>query len=283
MKPFLISFFICSIAVLAVTSCSGTKTALEGHGEGHDVHWGYEEDDGPDRWATMNSDWILCAEGRRQSPVDLVNTSGIDLGKAEIHTPNGEAVEVLNQMGVISELDNGHTIQINAKTGETMTIGGHTYALVQLHFHAPSEHTVAGEHFPMEAHFVHQAEDGKLAVVGVFIEEGKANPGIAPFWTHLSKGPGAETTVRVPFDFAKHIFPRKINGIYHYSGSLTTPPCTEGVNWFISRETIQLSKEQIRAFTAIYDHNNRPVQALNERTLYMDEHPKVTIDYRFTQ
>ncbi len=274
-----ISVVVGTLAALFLASCSGPETVQEGHDEGHAAHWGYEADNGPDAWGSMDPEWVLCAEGLEQSPIDLTNATEIELPGAEIHTPSEQEVGVLNQLnqeGVIGALDNGHTIQINSKTGETMTVGDRSYALVQFHFHAPSEHTVDGEHFPMEMHFVHQAEDGALAVVGVLIEEGAQNPGIAPLWAQLAAAPGSETAVRIPAGFADDIFPGDA-GIYHYDGSLTTPPCSEGVKWYVRKTPTQLSKDQIAAFTAIYDNNNRPVQARGDRTLYLDENPTVTI------
>ncbi len=277
MKTGRIFVLVCAIAAPSLASCSGTETGSEGHAEGQVVHWAYEAGDGPDVWGSMDPAWLLCAEGLEQSPIDLASARAIELPEAEIHTPSDQEVEVLNQAGVIDALDNGHTIQINSKTGETMTVGDKTYALVQFHFHAPSEHTVDGEHFPMEMHFVYQAEDGALAVVGVLIEEGVQNPGIAPLWAQLAEAPGTETTVRIPAEFDKHIFPDPTTGVYHYGGSLTTPPCSEGVSWYVRKTLTQLSKDQIAEFTAVYNHNNRPVQALNDRTLYLDENPTVTI------
>ncbi len=258
-------------------SCSVEETDSESHNDDHAVHWGYEAENGPDVWSSISSEWALCAEGREQSPIDLTNATEIELPAVDIDMPSDQEVEVLNQAGVIHELDNGHTIQVNAKTSETLTVGDKIYALVQFHFHAPSEHTVDGEHFPMEMHFVHQAADGALAVVGVLLEEGAANPGIAPLWAQLPHAAGTETTVEIPAGFAAHIFPRVGTGFYHYDGSLTTPPCSEGVKWYVRKMRTQLSTDQIAAFTAVYDHNNRPVQALNERTLYRDDKPKVTV------
>ncbi len=277
MKPQRVPGVVCAIAALVLASCSETETALDGHGGGHVVHWGYEANDGPDAWGSMDPAWLLCADGREQSPIDLANATKFELRRVEIDTPSGQEVEVLNQEGVIGALDNGHTIQINSKTGETMTVGDKTYALVQFHFHAPSEHTVGGEHYPMEMHLVHQAEDGALAVAGVFVEEGAENPGIAPLWAQLPEGRGTEATVRVPAEFADRIFSGDATGVYQYSGSLTTPPCSEGVQWYIRRTPTQFSKDQIATFTAVYDHNNRPVQALNERSLYLDENPTLII------
>jgi carbonic anhydrase len=271
------SALVYAIVSLLFASCTDTEKGSEHSGDSHVVHWGYGADNGPDAWGSMSSEWALCAEGREQSPIDLANASEIELPAVDIRLPSETEVEVLNQEGVIHELDNGHTIQVNAKTSEAMTVGDKTYALVQFHFHAPSEHTVDGRHFPMEMHFVHQAEDSALAVVGVLVEEGAPNLGIAPIWAQLPEGPGAETAVEIPAGFADHIFPKVGSGFYHYDGSLTTPPCSEGVKWYIRKTQTQLSKDQIAAFTVVYDHNNRPVQPLNERGLYLDENPTVLI------
>jgi carbonic anhydrase len=277
MKPKRIPALVCTIAALSLASCSGTETASESHDDSHTAHWGYEADNGPADWGAMSPEWSLCAEGREQSPIDLANATEIELPGVELDTPSGQEVKVLNQEGVIGALDNGHTIQINSRTGETLTVGDKTYALVQFHFHAPSEHTVDGEHFPMEMHFVHQAEDGALAVVGVLIEEGAENSSIAPLWKQLARAPGTEATVQIPAEFADHLFTGDPGGVYHYGGSLTTPPCSEGVSWYVRRTPTRLSQDQIAAFTAVYEHNNRPVQALNDRTLYLDEDPTVTV------
>jgi len=249
----------------------------DSRGIDHSAHWGYEADNGPDAWGSMNSEWALCAAGREQSPIDLANATEIELPAVELDRPDEGEFDVLTQAGVIGALDNGHTIQVNSKTGEKLTVAGRTYALVQFHFHAPSEHTVDGKHFPMEMHFVHQAEDGALAVVGVLVEEGAPNPGIAPLWAQLSEAPGTKITVEIRAEFAEPVFPSVGTGFYHYAGSLTTPPCSEGVQWFVRKTYTSLSKEQIAEFTAVYDHNNRPVQVLNERALYLDENPTVTI------
>jgi carbonic anhydrase len=274
-----VAVIACAVAALLLVSCSDAEKAAETHDDNHVVHWGYEAENGPERWGSMDAAWSLCSSGREQSPIDITSAKEIELPEVDINTPSEQEVAVLNQAGVIHELDNGHTIQINSKTGETMTVGDKTYALVQFHFHAPSEHTVDGEHLPMEMHFVHQGNDGGLAVVGVLLGEGAANPGIAPLWAQLPEAPGTEAMVRIPAGFAEHIFPDVGTGFYHYDGSLTTPPCSEGVKWYIRRTPTELSQDQIAAFTATYDHNNRPVQALNERTLYLDENPTVTIDF----
>ena len=268
---------VCAIAALLFASCSETETALDNHGGSHVVHWGYEVNDGPEAWSSMASEWILCAEGLEQSPIDLADAIEIDLPAVDIDTPSEQEVEVLNQEGVIGALDNGHTIQVNTKDGGSMTVGDKTYALLQFHFHSPSEHTVDGKHLPMEMHFVHQAEDGALAVAGVLIEEGAENPAVGTLWPQLLLGPGAKTTIQIPAGFDENIFPDAGTGFYHYEGSLTTPPCSERVQWYVRISPTPFSREQITAFKAHYDHNNRPVQALNERSLYVDENPTVRV------
>jgi carbonic anhydrase len=192
-----------------------------------------------------------------------------------IDLPSPEEVQVVNQTGVVAATDNGHTIQVNAPTGETLAVGGDVYSLVQFHFHAPSEHTVNGEHYPMEMHFVHASQDGRLAVMGFFVEEGMENQGLAPLWARLPHGNGAEATVPVSAELANHILPGK-GPIWYYSGSLTTPPCSEGVSWFVRKDPIQMSSAQIKEFTDVYSHNNRPVQDLNDRKLHTDINPDVT-------
>ena len=277
MKPGRHTALVGAIAALSLAACSATDTPSGDHGDGHRAHWGYEADNGPDHWSSMNPDWGLCAEGVEQSPIDLAGATATTLPAVEIHTPSEQEVEMLNQEGVIDALDNGHTIQINSSTGETLTAGGKSYALVQFHFHAPSEHTVDGEHYPMEMHFVHQAEDGALAVVGVLIAEGPENPGIVPLWEQLAAAPGTRTMIRIPAGFAEHVFADEATGVWHYEGSLTTPPCSEGVQWYVRKTPARFSADQITAFTAVYDHNNRPVQPLNERSLYFDADPDLTI------
>jgi len=288
--PAFIAFAFACYACLASWSWTGiprlgTETgsidkepAPQSQLEEHAVHWSYEPGTGPADWGAMDPAWNLCAEGRAQSPIDLTNAKTTELPHVELHLPSGREVEVLNQEGVIDALDNGHTIQVNTKTGERMTVGDKSYALLQFHLHSPSEHTVDGKHFPMEMHFVHQAEDGALAVIAVLIEEGAENRVLAPLWKQLAEAPGTQATVQLPVKFADRIFTtRDSTGLFHYEGSLTTPPCSEGVQWFVRRTPTQLSKAQIAEFTAVYDHNNRPVQALNDRVYYLDETPDVTI------
>ena len=271
MKAFVVFLFL----VLIVACSSGGKDVPQE--TAHVVHWGYESDDGPARWGSMNEDWVLCAEGSSQSPIDLTGAEESHLPPIEIVMPAGQEAEVLNQGSVADALDNGHTIQINVPHGEALIVGGKTYALVQAHFHAPSEHTLDGEHYPMEMHFVHQAGDEALAVLGLLIDEGEHNAGIEVLWKQLSASTGTRATVEIPDDLTEYLFPLDATGYFHYEGSLTTPPCSEGVRWYVRKAPTEFSKEQIAAFTAVYDHNNRPVQPLGDRVLSFDGDPELIV------
>ncbi len=244
------------------------------HARSPAVHWGYAADDGPARWARLDRAWSLCDSGQRQSPIDLSDAVERAIGRVIVQTPGDRQVGVVNQQNVISALDNGHTIQVNALTGEAMIVAEKRYSLVQFHFHAPSEHTMNGHRFPMEIHFVHATEYGALAVIGILAEPGAENPGIAPLWAQLRTTAGLETRIALPSGFADALFPAR-SAYFHYSGSLTTPPCTEDVTWFVAEEPTHLSRGQIATFTAVYDHNSRPVQPRLERGLYIDSTPAI--------
>ncbi|CAB1084805.1 Carbonic anhydrase, alpha class (EC [Olavius algarvensis Delta 1 endosymbiont] len=232
------------------------------------IHWGYEPDNGPGSWGKLNKDWQLCAEGEQQSPIDLTGArqKNMDMMKLEFPTAN---LKIVRQTHVLHALDNGHTIQINYDSGETLEIGGHSFALRQYHFHSPSEHTVNGRRYPMEMHLVHLSQNKKIAVIGVFIEQGRHNEAFDRIWSNLPTQTGQEVhieNVQVDID---HILPEN-KSTYRYRGSLTTPPCSEGVGWFVYVEPIELSREQIEAFQKIFHGNNRPIQPLNDRTLWYD-------------
>ncbi|MBT8363336.1 MAG: carbonic anhydrase family protein [Deltaproteobacteria bacterium] len=232
------------------------------------VHWGYEPGKGPSKWGKLHRDWALCAEGKQQSPIDLTGArqKKMDGMKLEFPTAN---LKIVHQTHVLEALDNGHTIQINYDGGETLEIGSRRFALRQYHFHSPSEHTVNGRHYPMEMHMVHTSQDKKLAVIGVFIEQGRHNEAFDRIWSNLPMQTGQEVhheNVQVDID---HILPQN-KATYRYRGSLTTPPCSEGVGWFVYVEPIELSRDQIEAFRKIFHGNNRPIQPLNDRSLWYD-------------
>lgn len=232
--------------------------------------WHYEGPEGPANWGTLSPAFAACREGRAQSPIDISNPSPGGSLPALKATFKPATLRVVHHEHMADGINNGHTIQINYSEGDTLTAGDKAYQLVQYHFHAPSEHTVDGRHFPMEMHMVHKAADGHLAVIGVFIDEGQHNAAFDPVWGNLPSGKGVETHltgVKVDVD---QLLPAS-RTTYRYEGSLTTPPCSEGVKWFVMTTPISLSATQIGQFTAIIKGNNRPVQPLNGRTVVTDK------------
>ena len=217
------------------------------------AHWAYEGSEGPAHWGEMSEDFAAC-NGRRQSPIDLKGARKGD----------NEDVSLAWKPFAPVVLNNGHTIQANAAAGNTTKSADKTYVLRQMHFHHLSEHSVDGKLSPMEAHFVHEGPGGNLLVLGVLIKEGKENPEIAKLW-EVAPAKEGEATAKSAVDFAKLVPVR--SDFYRYGGSLTTPPCSEIVEWVVFRDPITASKEQIEAFARLYPANNRPVQSLNDRTI----------------
>jgi len=252
--------------IFAILGCAifFTCTVLAGE----KVHWGYEADNGPSRWSELNPDWVLCKEGYHQSPIDLTGAKQEKLEQMKLNIPLAN-LRIVHQKNVLDVLDNGHTIQINPDKGGTLKIGDEIYELQQGHFHSPSEHTVNGRHYPMEMHLMHSSKNKKLAVIGVFIGEGRHNAAFDIIWTNLPKETGQEVHLENVQVNYLDLLPKN-QGTYRYRGSLTTPPCSEDVRWFLFVEPIQLSSKQIKAFQKIFYGNNRPLQPLNDRTLLYD-------------
>ena len=227
----------------------------EGMGEA-EVHWGYEGDTGPDRWGGLDPSFAVCDTGLEQSPIDLAGAipSDADDGGLDIRWQATEWEVV----------DNGHTIQINVAEGSSVVLEGREFSLVQFHFHLPSEHTVDGAASPMEVHFVHAAEEGDLAVIGVFMEAGDEDPAIQGLWEAI---PGPEEAPAAVGALDPGALLPEGRGYFRYQGSLTTPPCSEVVSWVVMTESISVSQAQVDAFAALYPMNARPVQPLNEREI----------------
>jgi len=226
------------------------------HVEKHDVHWGYSGAEGPEQWGTLKPEFATCSNGKNQSPVDLRSLTRADLQPIRFaYRPGGN--EILN---------NGHTIQVNYTPGSSISVDGHAFELKQFHFHAPSENHIDGKPYPLEAHLVHADKEGNLAVVGVMFVEGKANPVLAQAWAAMPEQAGAKAALASVTD-AEALLPRK-RSYYRYSGSLTTPPCSEGVLWLVMKDPVTVSKAQIEAFEHVMHHpNNRPVQPVNARAI----------------
>lgn len=221
------------------------------------THWGYTGHSSPEHWAELNPLFFMCKDGSNQSPINIVKkdilaTTGLEKIKFNYTT---------NASGVIN---NGHTIQVNVKDGSSITIDGIQFDLKQFHFHTPSENEVDGKHFPLEAHFVHAAKDGHLAVISVLFEDGKENVDLKRIW---SKMPHKESSAGcgLPAAMIKDILPKN-KAYYRFDGSLTTPPCSEGVRWFVMQDYSHVSAAQVKEFAKlIHGHDNRPVQPMNAR------------------
>jgi carbonic anhydrase len=207
--------------------------------------------------------------GHHQSPIDLSAAAAAAADKQRAEFPTATlAIAPSAHLG--DAVHNGHTIQVDFPKGDTLTIGSTPFELAQFHFHAPSEHTVAGQHLPAEIHFVHKSAAGKLAVIGVLVKEGAANPAFASIESALPKASGAKTPLeKIALDVAD-LMP-KSHALERYDGSLTTPPCSEQVSWFVLTTPIELSKAQIATLTAALPDNARPVQPANGRALVADE------------
>ncbi|HBO37082.1 MAG TPA: carbonic anhydrase [Pasteurellaceae bacterium] len=225
--------------------------------DGHH-HWTYAGSEGPERWGDLSKEYATCKIGQNQSPVDI--PVKLQPGSGTIETHYDETYYKLE--------NNGHTLQ--ASVGEkapTMVVDGNVFTLKQFHFHTPSEHTFKGEHYPMEIHFVHQSSEKALAVLAVVVKEGAENPDFTPLIEKNLKAGEKETAGKL-LNVARLI----PNDSTHFrlTGSLTTPPCSEGVSWIIFETPITASKAQIDAMRAMTGSNNRPVQPLNSRTVAKD-------------
>jgi len=237
---------------LAAAAVAGALAFHGVHAQQH--HWGYGGEGAPKNWGHLDPQFAACAGGKAQSPIDVARSTKGDLKPLAFDYRGGPA-EILN---------NGHTIQVNYPPGSTLTAGGRRFELKQFHFHAPSENTFNGRHFPLEGHLVHADKDGKLAVVAVMFSEGPANPLLAALWKAMPAKEGEKKTLVGPRS-ALQMLPAE-RDYYQFAGSLTTPPCTEGVLWLLIKQPATASKAQVEAFTKTMGFaNNRPVQPLNAR------------------
>jgi len=243
------------ILLSAVTTMALLSTAAMAN-EGKNA-WGYTGHNTPETWGTLSPKYHSCSEGINQSPINI--TSSISDSK---HEP----LNLEYKKGSNEVVNNGHTIQVNVDAGDTFVVDGITFDLKQFHFHSPSENRINGKAFPLEAHFVHLDKDGNIAVVAVMFEEGAENKDIAKIWEKMPKEAGGKSELKVG-DIAANLIPEKQH-YYRFNGSLTTPPCTEGVRWFVLEKPLTISKEQVEKFQHVMHHpNNRPVQPLGARVI----------------
>jgi len=252
---------IAAIAVSGIifTGCSGKNTKEDSKKmhkkEHHKAHWSYSGKTGPAHWGDLSKDYHTCKAGKAQSPIDIRKTV----------KDNMPVLKFDYKATVLNVKNNGHTLQLDYKPGSTLTVGDAKFNLLQLHFHTPSEHKRHGRFRPMEVHFVHANAKGQLAVVGVFMRIGKQPNAL--FAQILKNAPAkvGKNVVKGKMVNAKGLHSRRMKAYFNYSGSLTTPPCSEGVRWFVMKNSVRVSAKQVAAFKKIFNNTNRPVQSLNGR------------------
>lgn len=236
----------------AAVAAAATAASHNGHPR-HD--WSYEGESGPAYWGSMNPAWSACGNGKRQSPIDIRDGFRVNL----------EPVQFDYQPTRFSVLDNGQTVMVNLSLGNAITVTGRSYELTQFHFHLPSEERVNGQSYPMVLHLVHKDASGRLAVVALLVEEGEPHGVVQQVWDNLPLESNDAVMATSSMDPAKLLPARR--EYYTYMGSLTTPPCTEGVLWIVMKEPIRLSSQQIALFARLYPMNARPIQPLAGRRI----------------
>lgn len=247
---FTTKFAIAALASVSLAACSGADTpAEEGEGtETESVAWGYGAEDGPAAWGDLSEDYAACKTGMEQSPIDLPAASADN--QITVTTNYGPTEASIKDK-------DGKTIQADFAEGFTLTSGDSTYNLVQVHMHTPSENTIEGKSFPLTGHFVHADAAGAFAVLGIMFEEGEANPAIQAMLDNVGGKAEMDISAMLPAELSAYNFP----------GSLTTPPCSEGINWHVVSTPVSASAEQIKALTDAMGNNARPVQPLNDREI----------------
>jgi carbonic anhydrase len=219
-------------------------------------HWKYSGGNGPDHWGALDKSFAACQLGQHQSPIDIRAAKSSDLAP----------IQFAYRATPLHIINNGHTIQVNYTPGSFITVGATRYELKQFHFHHPSEEKIDGKGFAMVAHLVHAAQNSATAVVAVLLDAGTANPTIASVWQHLPAKEGPEQKLdNVQVDVSG-LLPQN-HGYYTFTGSLTTPPCSENVTWFVLKTPEPISQGQADAFGKIFPLNARPTQPLNGREL----------------
>lgn len=254
MKKSLICLTVFSALLVACT------TALIGepkNAKSHEPKWGYTGATSPEHWWELSDDYKISHDGKEQSPINITGAHDVDLSPLHLTSVNSKATVE----------DNGHTIEVKLEDSDnTLTIEKDTYRLEQFHFHAPGENQIDGHGYPLEGHFVYKTEDGKITVVSVLYHYGKENKDLKQIWDNMPQKVGEERDLSTSIAIGD-LFPKNLD-YYNFKGSLTTPPCTEGVNWVVFKHQENISKQQVEKFSKILGFdNNRPVQALNGREI----------------
>ncbi len=243
-------------------AAKGHSAKTGGHGKphgkadpAHAPHWAYTGPAGPQTWGGLQPGFQLCAKGQRQSPIDIQGGLPVDLEPVQFHYKASRFAVV----------DNGHTVQANLAGGNFIEVGGRRFELKQFHFHRPSEERIDGRQFEMSLHLVHKDEQGRLAVVALLLDRGVPHPAVQQVWNNLPLEQQQEQSGRTPLELAA-LLPSDPS-YYTYMGSLTTPPCSEGVQWIVMRQPVSVSAAQIEIFVRLYPMNARPIQQVAGRRI----------------
>jgi carbonic anhydrase len=259
-KKVLVSAVLVTMLV-ATSGCSykgeSVKEAQkDSHAHHATHHWGYDKENGPDHWGELEEKFFMCKEGKNQSPIDL-------MGAVEV---SNSPLNLYYKAGGTDFVYNGHALQVNYEEGSSFSIDEDTFNLKQFHFHTPSENSINGKQFPMEAHLVHLDKNGNIAVVAIMFKEGKKNALIDTLLKNIPTKIGQDNTLSQKVNISSLLPTNK--DYFRFNGSLTTPPCSEGVLWIVLKEPVEVSREQIKAFADDVKHpNNRPIQPINARII----------------
>lgn len=236
-------------SLLALSLFAASSLALSAG----DAYWGYQGKDGPDNWGNLSQEFATCKLGQQQAPIDIPAKSAAKVSAAIKTNYKASSGDVIN---------NGHTIQVALSDAGGANLSGVDYQFLQMHFHAPGEEKVDGQSFPFNAHLVHKSADGKLAVIGVFFKEGAENAALKDVFAQMPSKEG-KAALKGKLDPAS-LLPKSL-AYYSYAGSLTTPPCSEGVTFYILKTPMEMSKSQLEQFKKLYPMNARPTFPLNGR------------------
>lgn len=241
------------LSCLTLSQASDVPTSPAPQHASDSPHWAYKGEEGMDHWGMLSHGYMRCETGSHQSPIDLTMPS-------EVRTP--ERLQFHYRQTDIQAMHNGHSIQVRVSPGNELHVNGRTYRLMQFHFHEPSEHHIEGKSFPFELHLVHRDRTGHIVVVALLADLGAGHPGLLSLWPSLPMHAGESVASRV-LDLSTLI----PNNLHHfaYHGSLTTPPCTEGVHWIVMQDKISIAQAQIDQFVTLVGHNARAIQPIHDR------------------
>ncbi len=237
----------CLVLMAAGASLEGQEAA---------PHWSYAGETGPARWGSLSESFAPCAGGQNQSPIDLTAAVVAPLPPIRFHYQPTE-LDIVN---------NGHTIQVDYRPGSYLSADGRDYDLLQFHFHSPSEHTVDGLPYDMVAHLVHSNASGELLIVAILMEALEEHPLVQTIWDYLPEEGLRATPAGVTINVLDFI--PLMSSYFAYSGSLTTPPCTEGVRWIVLDSPVKVSVAQVEQFNSFFPRSTRPLQPLNDRVIH---------------